>query len=131
MLSAAKPNTRTVIIFVLCKQSPKSSNLLIRIMFVDDTNLFYEHSNNILFKTVNDELINIKERFSAKKLSLNVGKTKFSLFHKSDKKIQHSFFSTNTKNKLSRYLKNQYDQISRCLIRREFIMEWTYKISWR
>ena len=131
MLSAAKPNTRTVIIFVLCKQSPKSSNLLIRIMFVDDTNLFYEHSNNILFKTVNDELINIKERFSAKKLSLNVGKTKFSLFHKSDKKIQHSFFSTNTKNKLSRYLKNQYDQISPCLIRREFIMEWTYKISWR
>ena len=86
MLSAEKLNTRTVIIFVLCKQSPKSSNVLIRIMFADDTNLFYEHSNNVLFKTVNDELINIKERFSAKKLSLNVGKTKFSLFHKSDKK---------------------------------------------
>ena len=56
-------------------------------MFADDTNFFFEHSNiNTLFKTVNDELIKINEWFSANKLSLNVGKTKFSLFHKSGKK---------------------------------------------
>ena len=56
-------------------------------MFADDTDFFFEHSNiNTLFKTVNDELIKINEWFSANKLSLNVGKIKFSLFHKSGKK---------------------------------------------
>ena len=60
---------------------PNSSNVLVPIMFADDTNFFFEHSNiNTLFKTVNNEW------FSANKLSLNVGKTKFSLFHKSGKK---------------------------------------------
>ena len=67
---------------------PNSSNVLVPIMFAGDTNFFFEHSNiNTLFKTVNDELIKINEWFSANKLSLNVGKTKFSLFHKSCKKI--------------------------------------------
>ena len=66
---------------------PNSSNVLVPIMFADDTNFFFEHSNiNTLFKTVNHELIKIKEWFSANKLSLNVGKTKFLLFHKSGKK---------------------------------------------
>ena len=56
-------------------------------MFADDTNFFFEHSNiNTLFKTVNDELVKINEWFSANKLSLNVGETKFSLFHKLGKK---------------------------------------------
>ena len=66
---------------------PNSSNVLVPIMFADDTNFFFEHSNiNTLFKTVNDELIKINEWFSANKLSLNVGKTKFPLFHKSGKR---------------------------------------------
>ena len=66
---------------------PNSSNVLVPIMFADDTNFLFEHSNiNTLFKTVNDELIKINEWFSANKLSLNVGKTKFSLLHKSGKK---------------------------------------------
>ena len=66
---------------------PNSSNVLVPIMFADDTNLFFEHGNiNTLFQIVNDELIKINEWFSANKQSLNVGKTKSSLFHKSGKK---------------------------------------------
>ena len=43
-------------------------------MFANDTNLFYEHKNTIKnFTTVDAELLNINE------LSLNVGKTKYSL----------------------------------------------------
>ena len=39
---------------------PNSSNVLFPIMFADDTNFFFEHSNiNTLFKTFNDELIKI------------------------------------------------------------------------
>ena len=66
---------------------PISSNVLVPIMFAGHTNFFFEHSNiNTLFKTVNGELIKINEWFSANKLSLNAGKTKFLLFHKSGKK---------------------------------------------
>ena len=35
-----------------------------------------------LFATVNEELMNINYWFMANKLSLNVGKTKYLLFHK-------------------------------------------------
>ena len=70
---------------------PNSSNVLAPVMFADDTNFFFEHSNiNTLFKTVDDELIKINEWFSANKLSLNVGRTKFLLFHKSGKKYSIS-----------------------------------------
>ena len=52
------------------------------IMFVDDTNLFHEHKNIIKpFFSLNKELININDWFMANKLSLNVDKTKYSLFH--------------------------------------------------
>ena len=52
-------------------------------MFADDTNLFYEHKNIIkLFATVNEELMNINDWFMANRLSLNVGKTRYSLFLK-------------------------------------------------
>ena len=56
---------------------PNSSNVLVPIMFEE---------LNTLFKTVNDELIKVNEWFSANKMSLNVGKTKFLLLHKSCKK---------------------------------------------
>ena len=60
------------------------SKILNPIMFPDDTKLFYEHKNIIKpFATVNEELMNINDWFMANKLSLNVGKTKYSLFHKS------------------------------------------------
>ena len=53
------------------------------IMFADDTNLFYEHKNSIkLSAKVNEELINTNDWSMANKLSLNVRKTKYSLFHK-------------------------------------------------
>ena len=55
-------------------------------MFVEDTNLFFEHTDlRILFSMVNDELKKIYEWFNANKLSLNAGKTKYSLFHKASK----------------------------------------------
>ena len=56
-------------------------------MFTDDTNLFYEHKDlKTLFSLVNQELQKINEWFDANKLSVNVGKTKYSLFHKSSRK---------------------------------------------
>ena len=87
MWSAARLNARTVLILLYVNDLPNSSNVHVPIVFADDTNLFFEHSNiYTLFKIVNDELIKINEWFSANKLSLNVRKAKFSLSHKSGKK---------------------------------------------
>ena len=62
---------------------PASSKLSELILFADDTNIFYSHRNiKDLFKTVNSELSQINEWFKANKLSLNVDKTNFTLFHK-------------------------------------------------
>ena len=51
-------------------------------MFADDTNFFYSHKNiKGLFYTVNSELEKISQWFKANKLSINIKKIKFTLFH--------------------------------------------------
>ena len=62
---------------------PNVSNMLDHNMFADDTNIFFSNSNiKILFATVNHELEKISLWFIANRLSLNVKKTKYTLFHK-------------------------------------------------
>ena len=52
-------------------------------MFADDTNFFYSYKNiKRLFYIVNLELKKISQWFKANKLSTNIRKTKFGLFHK-------------------------------------------------
>ena len=64
-----------------------ASNELMKVMFADDTNLFLSHKDiNTLFANMNKELRKIATWFKANKLSLNIGKTKWSLFHPSSKK---------------------------------------------
>ena len=51
-------------------------------MFPDDTNLFISDSNiENIFETINEELRKVANWFKANKLSLNISKTKYSLFH--------------------------------------------------
>ena len=74
------------LLFLLYVNDLPNSSVLEPIMFADDTNLFFEHTHlRILFSMVNNELKKIYEWFNANKLSLNVGKTKYSLFHKPSK----------------------------------------------
>ena len=66
---------------------PIASRLLGPIMFTNDTNLFFNHQNiKHLFIVVNNELVTIKDWFSANKLPLNVEKAKYSFFHKPSKR---------------------------------------------
>ena len=52
------------------------------LMFADDTNLFLSHKNfDAPFDSMNVELANISLWFKSNKLSLNVDKTKWLLFH--------------------------------------------------
>ena len=63
-----------------------ASKILNPVMFADDTNLFFSHSDiNLLFEKMNKELTNVSDWFNANKLSLNVKKAKYSFFHKSSK----------------------------------------------
>ena len=64
-------------------------NILDPIIFEDDTNLFYcHHQINIIFETVNYELEKINQWFKANRLSINVEKTNYTLFHKNSIKYK-------------------------------------------
>ena len=59
-------------------------------MFAYDTNLFYSHQNiNDIFSTEDSEL-DINQWFKANILSLNIEKTKYTLFHKKSAKNEIS-----------------------------------------
>ena len=61
----------------------QDSNVLNDIMFTDDINRFYSHTNlKTLFITVNIELSEINNWCKVSKLSLNDTKTKYTYFHK-------------------------------------------------
>ena len=61
----------------------KASKLVSSIMFADDTNFFMSHKNiKQMFSVMNEELEKFNIWFKANKLSLNVDKTKFTLFYK-------------------------------------------------
>ena len=56
-------------------------------MFADDTNLFLKHKNlHTLFDIANQDLLRINGWFISNELLLNVWKTKFFIFHSSNKK---------------------------------------------
>ena len=62
----------------------KSSDILSFILFADDSNLFYSHSNpHTLVNVVNSELEKVTQWIRANKLSLNLLKTKYMLFSNS------------------------------------------------
>ena len=58
-----------------------ASSVLDPIMFVDDTDLFYTHSNSQkFFSTMNEELASINQWFTSNKLSLNAEKNNILFF---------------------------------------------------
>ena len=65
----------------------KASSILKPVMFADDTNLFLSNKDiNKLFNDVNVELQKLSSWFKANKVSLNLTKTNWTLFHSQKKK---------------------------------------------
>ena len=76
-----------LLFLVYVNDLPNGSRLLDPIMFADDTNLFFNYKGiKHLFTVVNKKLVNIKDWFTANKLSLNMEKTKYSLLHRPSQK---------------------------------------------
>ena len=68
----------------------KASNKLEFFLFADDTNLLYANKNLRSLETVmNDELLKIVDWLTANKLSLNVKKTNYIIFHPYQKRLNY------------------------------------------
>ena len=64
------------------------SDVLQFILFADDTNVFYTNDDlNTIENTMNNELKKLNTWFNVNKLSLNVSKTKYMIFHSCNKKV--------------------------------------------
>ena len=67
---------------IFVKDLSNSTKVLDPVLFADDTSLFsFDNNIRTLFETVNQELSQINDWFLANKLSLNVEKAKYMLFH--------------------------------------------------
>ena len=75
------------LLFLICINDLfRSLSKLTPVMFADDTNLFISDSNiGNFFQTMNEELRKVANWFKGNKLSLNISKTKYSLFHSTKK----------------------------------------------
>ena len=74
---------RPVLFLIFVNDLNNSTKVLDPVLFADDTNLVCSDSNiRTLFETANQELNQINDCFLANKLSLNVEKTTYMLFHK-------------------------------------------------
>ena len=68
----------------------KASNKLEFFLFADDTKLLYANKNLRSLETVtNDELLKIVDWLTANKLSLNVKKTNYIIFHLYQKRLNY------------------------------------------
>lgn len=67
------------------------SNQLSKILFADNTSLFFPHRNpNVIVNVVNEELDKISKWFKTNKLSLNIKKTNFILLSNNQKKFDEN-----------------------------------------
>ena len=83
--------TALIVSIIYINDFHNSSKLFEFHLFADDANLFYEHESlQQLQENINAELINIHTWLCANKLSLNIEKSNFRLFHTPQKKLQDS-----------------------------------------
>ena len=77
---------------------PLVSHIFDMLMYADDTTLYCNINQTITAETINRELIKISQWLEANKLSLNVAKTKFMVFHASKKSVIYPELQINGNN---------------------------------
>ncbi len=77
-----------LLFLVYINDLPNASNKLKFYLFADDTNIYFESIDlSNLLRTVNKELKSIKRWLDANKLSLNIDKTNYIIFHSSSRNV--------------------------------------------
>ena len=74
---------------------PLVSNIFDMLMYANDTTFYCNISQNITAEVINGELLKINPWLGANKLSLNVTKTKFIVFHMHNKSVSYSDLQIN------------------------------------
>lgn len=109
----------------------KASNKLGFYLFADDTNLLYADKNlKSLESVVNVELLNVCDWLSANKLSLNIKKTNFVIFHPYQKRLDYEVklnIYDNQKNRLISIERKSYVKYLGVLM--DSNLCWKYHIS--
>ena len=84
-----------LLFLVYINDLPSISNIFEMLMYADDTTLYCNLNQNTCAIVINNELDKISEWLSSNKLSLNVRKTKFMLFHTSHRNIDYPTLKIN------------------------------------
>ena len=96
-------------------------------MFADDTNLFISDSNiGNYFEAMNEELRKVATWFKANKFSLNISKTKYSLFHSTRKKKRYTKYLTSIADRQGLNQMRIRHRVSRSILRRKYFQEASY-----
>ena len=77
---------------------PLVSNVFDMLMYADDTTLYCNINQNIKEEFINAELTKLLEWLGANKLSLNVAKTKYMVFHASKRNVIYPNLKVNNNN---------------------------------
>ena len=81
-----------LLILIYVNDLPNASKKLSFYLFADDTNIYYESEDfSKLIKTANKGLRSLKKWLDANKLSLNIDKTNYIIFHSSTVKVPSDF----------------------------------------
>ena len=76
-------------LYIYINDLPLVSNVFNMVMYADDTTLFCNIDNNVREDVINRELLKVYEWLGANKLSLNVAKTKFMIFHTNNRLVRY------------------------------------------
>ena len=79
----------TLLFLIYINDLPRVSPLFNMVMYVDDTTLYCNLSNNTNENYLSSELHKISEWLTSNKLSLNAQKTKFMVFHSMQRKVKY------------------------------------------
>ena len=90
------------LLFLVCiNDLPLVSNIFDMLMYADDTTLYCNINQNVTAEVINRELLKINQWLGANKLSLNVSKTKFMVFHTHNRSVSYPDLQING-NKIER-----------------------------
>ena len=88
----------TTLFLIYIKDLPLVSNVFDMLKYADDTTLYCNINQNIGEELINAELTKLWEWLGANKLSLNIAKTKYMVFHTSKRHVIYPNLKVNNKN---------------------------------
>ena len=124
MWGSSRLGIRILAFLIYINDLPNISKILHFYLFADDTNIYYESNSLIdLEKTVDKELEKLYLWLNVNRLSLNIDKTNFIIFHPYNKPLKHATIKINKK------ATNEKESIKYLGVLVDSSLCWKYQIS--